>query len=233
MATAKDILKLVLINPMTLWLRWLLIKFTYQSKFSGKHLSVKYMAHISRSNFGNYNVVYEYAELVDVELGDYSYIASRSRLSKVSIGKFSCMGPEVIVGLGMHPARDFVTTHPAFFSPSCQAGFTFSSQAAFQEFANSKIGNDVWIGARAIILDGISIGDGAIIAAGAVVTKDVPPYAVMGGVPAKVLRYRFEPSEIDYLLTFRWWDKDFAWLNENHTRFHNVKDFCKPNFKPK
>ena len=72
----------------------------------------------------------------------------------------------------------------------------------------THIGNDVWIGLNATILDGVTIGDGAIVAAGAVVTKDVPPYAVVAGVPAKIIKYRFTESQIDFLLKFRWWEKD-------------------------
>ncbi|MDE6603995.1 MAG: CatB-related O-acetyltransferase [Lachnospiraceae bacterium] len=68
------------------------------------------------------------------------------------------------------------------------------------------IGNDVWIGANVCILPGVRVGDGAVIAAGAVVTKDVAPYAIVGGVPAKVIRYRFSPEEIHTLLKIRWWD---------------------------
>ena len=68
------------------------------------------------------------------------------------------------------------------------------------------IGNDVWIGANVSILPGVYIGDGAVIAAGAVVTKDVEPYAIVGGVPAKVIRYRFSPKEIYILLKIKWWD---------------------------
>ena len=92
---------------------------------------------------------------------------------------------------------------------------TFSANSYFDEFAPIKIGNDVWVGARAIILDGVTIGDGAIVGAGAVVAKDVPAYAVVGGVPAKVLRYRFEQAEIDLLEQLKWWNKDIDWLRKN------------------
>lgn len=68
------------------------------------------------------------------------------------------------------------------------------------------IGNDVWIGARSIIMDGVSIGDGAIVAAGSVVTKDVPPYAVVGGSPAKIIKYKFSQDIIDRLEEIQWWN---------------------------
>ncbi|MBC7498177.1 antibiotic acetyltransferase [Candidatus Gracilibacteria bacterium] len=75
------------------------------------------------------------------------------------------------------------------------------------------------------ILDGVTIGDGAIIGAGSIVTKDVEPYAIAVGVPARVIRYRFEPDEIAFLLQFRWWDKDVTWMQENYKSFHNMKEF--------
>ncbi len=86
-----------------------------------------------------------------------------------------------------------------------------------------KIGNDVWIGANVLILDGVTIGNGAIIAAGAVVTKDVPPYAVVGGVPAKIIKYRFNKEEIDFLEQLKWWEKDEKWLTEYGKYFNNVE----------
>jgi hypothetical protein len=76
------------------------------------------------------------------------------------------------------------------------------------------IGNDVWIGGGVIVLQGTTIGDGAVIAAGAVVTRDVAPYAVVAGVPARVLKYRFSPEQVEYLLRLRWWDLPPAQLRE-------------------
>ena len=80
-------------------------------------------------------------------------------------------------------------------------------------------------------MDGITVNDGAIIAAGAVVTKDIPPYAIVGGVPAKVIRYRFTENEIEFLMKFKWWDKEEKWLSENAIHFHDVKKFTIRNIK--
>jgi len=91
------------------------------------------------------------------------------------------------------------------------------------------IGNDVWIGTNAIIMDDITIGDGAIIGAGTIVTKDVKPYSIVVGNPAKHLRFRFEEDEINFLLEFKWWDKDLTWIEENYTKFHDIKSFVKDN----
>lgn len=72
-----------------------------------------------------------------------------------------------------------------------------------------EIGNDVWIGNNVLIMDGIRIGDGAILAAGSVIAKDVEPYTIVGGVPAKFIRKRFKDSEIDFLLDFKWWERNY------------------------
>lgn len=91
-----------------------------------------------------------------------------------------------------------------------------------------KIGNDVWIGARAIILPAVTVGDGAIIGAGAVITHDVPSYAVVGGVPAKILRFRFDKDQIEKLLRIAWWNWSEKKIVENLDYFYgDVYDFIK------
>ena len=98
----------------------------------------------------------------------------------------------------------------------------------FNELGESNIiGNDVWIGANVVIMNEISVGDGAVIGAGSIVTKDVPPYAIVVGSPARIIRYRFEKEEIEFLLNFRWWDKDSNWIKDNYLKFNNIKEFKK------
>ncbi|MCR5350110.1 MAG: CatB-related O-acetyltransferase [Acholeplasmatales bacterium] len=83
------------------------------------------------------------------------------------------------------------------------------------------IGNDVWIGDDSMILSGVTIGDGAVIAARSVVTKDVPPYAIVGGVPAKVIRYRFTPEQIEKLEKIAWWNWDDEKVSKNMDKIAN------------
>ncbi|MFC2097905.1 CatB-related O-acetyltransferase, partial [Bacteroidota bacterium] len=120
---------------------------------------------------------------------------------------------------------NFVSTHPAFYSKQKQARITFAEKQYFEEYEKILIENDVWLGANVIIVDGVKIGNGAMIGAGAVVTKDVPPYAIMGGVPAKIIKYRFEKDKIDFLQKSEWWNKDIDWLKKNYQLFHNIQKF--------
>lgn len=161
-------------------------------------------------------------------IGKCTYIASSSKVQYCEIGRFCSIGPEVKIGLGKHPTSKFVSTFPAFYSPNFKIAFIKSgNNSIFQEFGSIKIGNDVWIGARVLILDGITIGDGAIIGAGAVVTKDVEPYSIVVGIPAKKVRKRFSEDQISFLLKFRWWDKDDEWFKAHSYLFDDIDKFVK------
>jgi acetyltransferase-like isoleucine patch superfamily enzyme len=186
--------------------------------------------------FEGSNRVARGSQLYNVDLKFGSYIGRNSTLENVSIGKFSCIGPRVININGEHPL-DFISMHPAFYSTKKQSGFTYVEKNIYDEFRyadieNKKtlvIGNDVWVAADVRFVDGIKIGDGAAVLAGAVVTKDVPPYAIVGGVPAKVIRYRFSESQIDYLLKLQWWDKGEQWIRKNANLFKNIDTLISSN----
>lgn len=121
--------------------------------------------------------------------------------------------------------------HPAFYSEKTVAGVNFEHKTDFCEFdfnSDGKyltVGNDVWIASDVLIVGGIKIGDGAVVASGSVVTNDVPPYAIVGGVPAKVIKYRFEPQKIEKLCDMKWWKKDTEWIKQNISRFDDIDVF--------
>lgn len=135
-------------------------------------------------------------------IGEFSYIGNRCRIAnrkETSIGKYCSISHEVQIGLSQHPV-DTLTTHGFITNKKgeCSAidNLIGPSEENRVDFSNKvmppvNIGNDVWIGYRAMIMDGVNIGNGAIIAAGAVVTKDIPPYEIWGGVPAKAIGKRF------------------------------------------
>ena len=216
-------MKTLLKNPLTVWFAKLIKSKIIEYKNKDKFLKIGYMANATKCKFGIYNTIYNEVSLNEVTLGDFTYIAGNTNISKTTIGKFCSIGPYCKIGLGKHPTKDFVSTHPVFFSTLKQAQVTFADRNYFDEFAYIIIGNDVWLGANVIVVDGVKIGDGAIVAAGSVVTKDIPPYTIVGGVPAKIIKYRFEKEEIEKLLQLKWWDMDVEYLKENFIKFHNIK----------
>jgi acetyltransferase-like isoleucine patch superfamily enzyme len=161
------------------------------------------------------------------EIGEYTYLSVNVSVMNTKIGRYCSIAQGACISLGMHPSSGFVSTHPSFFSTHQQSAVTFAEKNHFREMGEASIGNDVWIGVNAVIMDDITIGDGAIIGAGAIVTRDVPPYAIVAGNPARLLRYRFDQHEIDFLLEFKWWEKDPEWLRANQLLFRDIKSFIK------
>lgn len=178
----------------------------YRSKY--KCLNVNSSTSLRKCYFGYHNRIYGNSILSNVSLGDYSYVGGDCKVMNATIGKFVSIGPSVwIGGLPSHPLH-LKSTFPGFYQKdSSFYGIEPEYEYTEPEFKHVTIGNDVWIGARAMIMDGVAIGDGAVIAAGAVVTKDVPPYAIVGGVPAKILKYRFAEQEIIKMLDSQWWNE--------------------------
>ena len=175
-----------------------------------------------------------------VKVGRFTYGYSkhcyRNSLLK-EVGAFTSINESARIGEVNHPLN-FISTHPLLYTPKDRIlGYEgvpgiLNDEEVIDVYSTSSnqriiIGNDVWIGANTILLPGVTIGDGAVIGAGAVVTKDVLPYAIVGGVPAKVIRYRFSPEEIEVLLRVKWWEWDIeeikskANLLKNPTLFFN------------
>lgn len=181
------------------------------------------------TSFEGGNAIANSTKFIDSTLGAYSYCASNSYIRNTKIGRFCSIGKNVRTIDVTHPT-EFVSTHPVFYSPHNAVGKTFVSTVEFDEHLHCEsemdysivIGNDVWICDGAQIIGGNTIGNGAIIAAGAVVTKDVPDFSIVAGVPAKVIRYRFSEEEIKYLSALQWWDKDKEWLQANAKYFRDI-----------
>lgn len=218
-------MEIVVKNPITVWLRWVLKWLVYKFKYVGRHLHMEYLCEITRTQFSHYNTIYKFARVRDARFGSYTYVGRESQVYSANVGSFTSIGPQVLIGLGEHPSKQFVSTHPIFYSMRGQSNPVIVEKELFDEFPTTEIGNDVWIGARAVVKTGVKIGDGAIVAAGSVVTKDVEPYTIVGGVPAKLIRYRFDDETIELLMKSRWWEKDIEWLKKNKDAFLDIATF--------
>lgn len=183
------------------------------------------------SNFEGMNVIYSNTKF-DGSMGLGSYIANDSAIFG-KIGRFSSIGPYCVTAIGVHPyTYPYISTSPYFISSLKQNGHCLYEESIFNEFKFADdqghfvvIGNDVWIGASVTLINGIKIGDGAVILAGAVVTKDVPPYAIVGGVPAEIKKYRYREEDIQILLSHKWWENDIEWIRDNKSLFLSFNQF--------
>ena len=158
--------------------------------------------------------LYRGSKVFHSQIDSYSYVVKNSTLIFAEIGKFTSISSDVLVGLGSHTLSN-ISTSSIFTERINGTGQCWAKNIATFPYKKVIVGNDVWIGTRAIIMGGVKVGDGAVIAAGAVVTKDVPDYSIVGGVPAKIIRYRFSPVIIEKLSEIKWWNFNETFLKNN------------------
>lgn len=215
------------------------LKFLY--KFVSSFLLKKRNVIVSTKSFYNTKTKFEGNNKIGIHtsvsgsvIGRNTYIGNNSRLSSCKIGRFCSIASNVKIVASTHPSSVFVSTSPSFFSTLMQNGQSFVDNNKFNELLSIEgyeaiIGNDVWIGENVIVKGGVRIGDGAIIAMGSVVTKDIPSYAIVGGIPAKIIKYRFTEEQIKKLDEIKWWDKSDSWLQNHVDEFENIETFIKNN----
>jgi phosphonate metabolism protein (transferase hexapeptide repeat family) len=162
---------------------------------------------VRASEFGRYTYLGPRSSVVESEFGDYAYAMGDNQVAHASVGKFCNIATAVRINPGNHPWWRATLHHFTYRSRS--HGFALEDDADFFRWRREdrvSIGPDVWIGHGAIVMPGVTIGTGAAIGSGAVVTHDVPPFAIVVGVPARILRYRVDEATARKLQRIAWWD---------------------------
>jgi acetyltransferase-like isoleucine patch superfamily enzyme len=175
--------------------------FVLNSKI-GRNVEIHSIVRLLNSDIGDYVRLGTLCELIGSSVGEYTTINRNCYIYNSSIGKYTTISWNVTIGAWIHTLDHF----------SCR-------------FCNKPgrviVGNDVWLGANSVVLPGLTVGDGAVIGAGAVVTKDVPDYAVAVGVPAKIIRFRFDEETINDLKSLKWWRVPAATFLQHEELFNS------------
>ncbi len=206
----KRILEYIMPNPL-----WQRIKYRAYIK-SGVFIDP--YVDIENSVLGKNVGLVSYSQVINSVIGDYSYVGKNSRVAEAVLGKFCSISWNVTIGATNHP-HGIVTTHSFPYDP--RHGFVEKMGPAG---GRVHIGHDVWLGCNCVIMPGVSIGHGAVIGAGAVVTGDIPPYAVAVGVPAATVKYRFDEETIERLLQIEWWNLPPQLIREKVSLFQKEVD---------
>jgi phosphonate metabolism protein (transferase hexapeptide repeat family) len=176
------------------------------SKQLGDLPDIHRTASVRDSTFGRFCEVGARTKVAECSFGDFSYVVNDSDIIYTDVGKFCSIAAHTRINPGNHPVERVAMNHFTYRSSAYGLG---NDDPAFFDWRRSfrcRLGHDVWLGHGVVVLPGVSMGNGAVAGAGAVVTKDVPAFAIVVGNPARVLRYRFPPDLVSALELIAWWD---------------------------
>ena len=176
------------------------------AKALGGEPDIHRTASVRATTFGRFCEVGARTKVAECAFGDYSYVVNDSDLIYTTIGKFCSIAAQTRINPGNHPLQRVMMSHVGYRSSAYGLGADDAAFFAWRRSTPVTLGNDVWIGHGAVVLPGVSLGSGAAVGAGSIVTKDVPPFAIVVGNPARVLRLRFTERVVEELLAIAWWD---------------------------
>ncbi|NOU63641.1 acetyltransferase [Paenibacillus sp. LMG 31461] len=185
-------------------------------------------SHLIHSDIGAWASVGPNNKILESQLGDYTYTMDDVTINYAEVGKFTSIASHVCINPVDHP-MDRVTQHHMTYRRAAYGFADGDDQEIFDWRRGSRvtIGHDVWIGHGAIVMKGVDIGTGAVVGSGAIVTKDIEPYNVVVGVPAKPLKRRFPQEVVDQLLKIAWWDWPREILEERFNELNDLSAFIR------
>lgn len=168
---------------------------------NGSKVKIQYGTDIMNTKFAKHGFVAHDASLNDVNIGDYSSIGRYTKIRCADIGKYCSISWDVTIGAVEHPLTKISTAALTY-----KAEYDCISKDVFFPQKRTVVGNDVWIGCNVVIKSGVKVGDGAVIGGGSVVVKDVEPYSIVAGNPAKEIRKRTDDESIKRIMNLKWWE---------------------------
>jgi virginiamycin A acetyltransferase len=186
----------------------------------GEHVVIGDYTKVLNSRLEDNVQLDRFNHIVYSSIGKYSYTGHNVTIKGAEVGKFNSISWNVSIGGNNHD-MDKITTHSFLVYPKFNLGGDSNWKSRHEPCI---VGNDVWIGTGAVILRGVHVGNGAIIGASSVVTKDVPPYAIVAGNPARIIRMRLEDTMVERLLELKWWDFDDEVIRQNFDLFNTALD---------